>query len=125
MTPKTKVCPKRSGCGKPFPADLDHFYSDTSHPNGLSTYCKGCMRERSRNNHRLKETKTTSTHFDCVAMQAKGLSVLVCLQRQRDKGHRMVRGGIPGGHKAGWETYYTCLDCDVGKKVKQRVKELL
>lgn len=116
-----KTCPPHTGCGKPFPRTLDYWYSDTSHTTGLSTYCKWCMREKSRNNHRLMEVKTTSTHFDCVAMQARNLSVLVCLQRQRDK--ERLRKGKMGSFER--YPYYTCLDCVQGKEVKERVRRLL
>lgn len=126
MKVQTKRCPPGSGCGKTRPATLDYFYRDCTRVDGLSNYCRECMKKKGRENHakHVKETVTTSTHIKCQAMQAE-LSVLVCLLRQKEKGFRAKTRGIPGGHKNAWVDFFQCLDCKQGKEVKERIKALL
>ena len=122
---KTKTCPPGSGCGRTLPATLDYFYRDCTRVDGLSNYCRECMKRKGRENHakHIKETVTTSTHFRCEAMQST-LSVLVCLKRQKDKGFRPITRGIPGRNT--WIEYWTCIgDCKQGKEVKERIRRLL
>ncbi len=125
MTPE-KRCPPGSGCGHSFPATPDYWHHDKTRVDGLCVYCKICKRGKSLEDSirtRPYERVTNSTHFKCEAMQAV-LSVLQCLKRQKVKGYRPVRRGIPGPRD--WEPYYACIGgCQQGAEIKERIRGLL
>src|SRR5580693_2157130 len=63
MTEQIKICAK---CKKPFPATLEFFHSNRSHPDGLGSYCKACQNGTSvasKNRHRAKVRAAGRTYM--------------------------------------------------------------
>ena len=62
-SPKSKTCPKGSGCGKTLPATLDYFYRDCTRVDKLSNYCRECMKKKGRDNYRRNPMHKRSLRY--------------------------------------------------------------